>query len=473
MSVRQKDDSFKLPVRYEDTNESKEFKRRLDKFTLETEINPWIAYYPLTTVFYIHLLHKYKMNCLLSSSRTKTFVGFYFSFDLQKQTYEGLDAKHIVEQLFKCIQNGVAIITIPLIINFIENGNHNPHANILIYRKKFNTIEHFEPHGKWFNDNLDMAKLINSAIEDQVNYLNSLIQNKYVNDPTKLKLVKFISAEDSCPVIMGFQDVQHRYTKEGRKDHEDGYCGAWSLFFTELALCNPEIQSKDLMDKMYDRFYNKVTQSYNYKKMGDYFLDIIRGYSRMIHKKVLKVLDVVFGKDYITVGQINDPNLWDTLHSEIGLLVDVEVELLNNPHITRENYYTEIYKDLVDNGWQVKENNEELRDPKPEDLKYGTEWIHPNNRFTEKVEDIKRAKIAKHIMKAIESASLSVQKPPPKPKKPLYINNPQVYDYKKTEKYLKKKRFGLEKFKNLKNDMTNRVIKVKSLFKRFFTKKRK
>ena len=452
---------FKLPDQFDETKESKEFNARLNKITEETGMDAWDGNNMLITLFYIHLLHKYKMNCLLFSKQA--FVGFDFELGIKDQEIiiTGKGSPEMVKQLFKCIENGVPIIIIPLLISYVDdNGIINGHANMLIYRKKFNTIEHFEPHGNWFENNQALAEKINLEIQNQVvEPLNSLIQKK-----NSINFIKLISAEDSCPSIgLGFQTIEERNTEEKRKSHEKGYCAAWSLFFTELALCNPNIQSKDLINKMYDQFYDKETQTYDKKKMGNYFLDMIRGYTRMINRKIIRFLDVLFGKNYVTQ-QIYAGNFWLTLYDEIKLLLEVELELLNKPNITNKVFYTEIFNRMVDDGWKVKGNNGKIRDPNIDDLNYGTKWIHPEEGFDES-DYIKWAKIAKNMEEARES--------PQSQEKELPITIFKVPSKIILGGKTKTGKLHKSSSRKIKNKITNRVKKVKSLFKRFFTKKMK
>lgn len=57
--------------------------------------------------------------------------------------------KNIAEQLASCIKRDPNSIVIPLYLKRPNGG----HANVLIYRRNGNVLEHFEPHGKKYSMN--------------------------------------------------------------------------------------------------------------------------------------------------------------------------------------------------------------------------------------------------------------------------------------------------------------------------------
>jgi hypothetical protein len=150
---------------------------------------------------------------------------------------------NLSELLVDCIVNVKSKIII-LPVQFILPQDQG-HSNILIYRKKLNQIEHFEPHGSTFARN--QSDIYNLRIDRWIRVFVLLLN-------TKLKIIKkpdikYISSSEVCPRIDGLQNLESWSNLTKIADIEPGgYCAAWSLFFTELCLKNPETPSSELMN---------------------------------------------------------------------------------------------------------------------------------------------------------------------------------------------------------------------------------
>lgn len=371
----------------------------------------WNGNQAVSTLFYIYLLKKYKSHCLLYKG--SGLVGFHFKFEEGKSTYQDMLSDEAIALLVQCIRKGVSTIIIPVLLVFAdENDNISGHANVLIYRKEFQTIEHFEPHGKKFNRDTEMTQRIQSAIEDQIQKLNTLLAEQ------QLSSVELITSNYTCPRMYGFQALENIHGKSRRKPHETGggYCVAWSLFFMELALCNPEITSKQLYDRIYALLGKKDD-----RKMGNYFLDIIRGYTRMMNEKIVKILKLLFDKNF-TVKDIHEsPDTWENLKEEISLYAEIELEFMNNPQISTEEYIREWRNQLKAEGWEHVSIDDAMD--------YGTDllfhWhnIHTNETTSTIPVVAKKIDFAMRIEDAMKSSpitSLSPQYGRPTKKRKLF-----------------------------------------------------
>jgi hypothetical protein len=90
------------------------------------------------------------------------------------------------------------------------------------------------------------------------------------------------------------------------------------MFFTELCLANPSIESKKLFEIVFDYFKDKTN-------IEDYLRKVIRGYTFIIDEKVNKYLTIVMGEE-ITTEKINNwYENYDTNHDEI---YNIKVALL-------------------------------------------------------------------------------------------------------------------------------------------------
>nr|QBK91278.1 MAG: regulator of chromosome condensation protein [Pithovirus LCPAC202] len=153
-------------------------------------------------------------------------------------------------------------------INLCDKQCNGAHANFLIYDKKLNEIELFEPHGhQTLFESSDMNLAIKNLFE------NMTIKGK--DSP-----IKYVSPLDFCPKI-SFQSSQN-----APDDKELGTCFAWSIWYVDFRLSNPDIPRKEL-----------INQAMKYLSGPDkgksLFDDFILRYSRDIQKYIFEVAKVL------------------------------------------------------------------------------------------------------------------------------------------------------------------------------------
>jgi ankyrin repeat protein len=166
----------------------------------------------------------------------------------------------IKEEIKKLMKND-KIRFIMMKLSLIPNYN-STHANILIYDKKTNVLERFEPYGP--NEMLD---------ELELNKFLERICKKIFN-----KKIKFISPklfmEDAK-----FQIVSSDSDPDNKKIGDPiGYCLAWCFWYLELRINNPDISSKELVNNAFINILNKQSLDSNQ------VLDYIRNYSHELDK---------------------------------------------------------------------------------------------------------------------------------------------------------------------------------------------
>jgi hypothetical protein len=180
------------------------------------------------------------------------------------------------------------------------------HANLLIYRANTGVMEHFEPHGHEFGGkgSAYVNKTLNGYLEQFVKLINKDIKanNKTLNeDQEKLPKITLIKAHDNCPEIRGVQALEERSViPKNALIEPEGYCEAWSMFFTELCLKNPEMSSREIYTAIMDK-----TQLYDNK--NNYLRNIIRGYTAFINNKIAKHFSRVFDEP-ITSAKLHNIN---------------------------------------------------------------------------------------------------------------------------------------------------------------------
>ena len=325
---------IKLPVPYKETKKISNSLKKIDtklkslKKTGTEKILTFAGSNEVEAMFYLYLFKKYKSNCFLHDKNFgRRILGMSI---LINETYEPQEVKEAQDQLdslskilVDCITNlDTKIIIVPVQLRFSDGGGH---ANVLIYRKKLNQIEHFEPHGRKFSRNEDDVnnKIIEQWMKLFVLKINTRLQ--LIKQPA----VKLIESSEVCPYIDGLQNLEgwsNLTTIAGVEP--PGYCAAWSMFFTELCLKNPEIPSSVLMNYIFNTF-----QSMSNSEKMNYLKKVIRGYSVFINQKINKYFSIFFNCG-LTIQKIKllSPSELKNFRSILRDLIDIEMNLSTNPN---------------------------------------------------------------------------------------------------------------------------------------------
>jgi len=310
----------------------KKINTKLDFFSKTNVIRQWSGYDVIDTLFYLYLFNKYKQNCLIkykgASAKHSLGLELQINKNLSRNEYSVYE-KHLQMvsiKLSECIEKNPDSIIIPL---YLKKSNGGGHANILIYRKKDNVIEHFEPHG---------SKMItrdpqnNQSIETQLNLFIAMLndQLKKNNKPP----VNLVPSNTVCPYIYGLQGLEDKASQKKSDLQGGGYCAAWSMFFTELVLKNPTIPSNELLNIIMNKFDKDI------EKQRTYLRNIIMGYVNLIHNKIEKYFYFITGfknsvdkiNEMVKAGKINN------FIANYNTIINIQTELFNNPSLTKKGY---------------------------------------------------------------------------------------------------------------------------------------
>jgi hypothetical protein len=248
----------------------------------------------LTTISNLYLIKKYNTNCFMYGDRAKdeSFIygGIIFNFQpgqldlpigqIQPDILSQINGNNLfqIQNFLNCVKNNQPVIILPLLLKFSDSEHH---ANMLIYRRELNVIEHFEPHGSSYQ--LDTTygtniTLILQLLVDKINELNNNPKSRFKNIlPNNIRL---IPSNEVCIHGRGLQAIQQQLASfhiEG-----SGYCQIWSLLFAEMALLNPALSSTDILNEIYELL---KTQD------GSVFLsNVIRGYVSMLGDQISLLL---------------------------------------------------------------------------------------------------------------------------------------------------------------------------------------
>ena len=276
----------------------------------------------ISNLFYIYLLNKYRSNCLIYDTADNHINSYGLnSIGLTLRTPNKQERapyhRHlhaVAQQIEDCIiSNNSEVIIIPLWLNITGTR----HTNVLIYRRASNTVEHFEPHGSAFLEH--RKPQINKRIDDALHEFMTILA-------AHLPEVRLVKANEVCVDIPGLQILEGTVDGKARKmkpNEGGGYCTMWSMFFAELALKNPAIPSKELLDII----YAQVMESGDAQK---YLLAVIQGYVYYMSEKLNKYYAILFGKAAIYDDLVSMKHTGD-FYRKMFLLIRIEMRAINSP----------------------------------------------------------------------------------------------------------------------------------------------
>ena len=329
---------IKLPVPYKQPeNVSKSLKKIDDKLkelkkTGTSKILNFAGSREVETMFYLYLFKKYKSNCFLHDNNlNRRFLGMSIFINPEYESKQKMETENqlttLAEQFIICAKKDTKIIIIPVQLIFPGGGGH---ANVLIYRKNLNQIEHFEPHGRKFARNYD--DINNKIIDRWMKYFVSEINIRL--RILKKTEVKLIESSEVCPYMEGLQNLESTSEFIILANVEPaGYCAAWSMFFTELCLKNPDIPSSTLMNYIFN-----TLQSMSNIEKTNYLRSVIRGYAVFVNEKIEKYFSL-FDKSGLTIKKIESfsPKEKRKFFDILKSLVELEMNLATNPLHVQES----------------------------------------------------------------------------------------------------------------------------------------
>jgi hypothetical protein len=268
------------------------------------QVQPFLGQYIIESLFYLYLFNKYKTKCLVASTdaRENMIPDIKIVIDKTAPKFNHERLRDLAKKLVKCISlnEPIIIFQLSLRIEVEVSGQMEGHANLLIYRNNTRQLEHFEPHGssfKGFDENTMI--LVNDVLDKDLDYLVKNMNDELVKkDLLPITLVK---AHEVCPRILGVQVYESRSRLKKLPIEPGGYCAAWSMFFAEMCLKNPEIPSKQIYKAILDERDKQSDYNSKFKKLirgndyNNYFKKIIRGYTCFINNKMAKYFTEILG----------------------------------------------------------------------------------------------------------------------------------------------------------------------------------
>ena len=178
-----------------------------------------------------------------------------------------------------CMKSQSRFIIIPVGIQMNSGG----HANYLLYDKKTNEVERFEPHGSsipygfFYDPDLLDSKL--KIIFEKIN------QN-----------IKYFRPKDFLPKI-GFQKFDSFESYCSKISDPDGFCAVWVIWYIDYRLKYYDIDRKKLVKIMIKQL----------KENNISFKNIIRNYSQ----NIISLRDEILNKENIDINDWENNNITD------------------------------------------------------------------------------------------------------------------------------------------------------------------
>ena len=315
--------SIKLP---EPIKVSKLITNQLDELERKGEsIVSFCGYANIETIFYLHLIKKYKSKCVSKKTgyfdKSDTLLGMSISMSAKLTPIDELLMKEefvdLGKTLTRCIKKGEETIIIPLRYCCVKLSGH---SNVLIYRRRTNTIEHFEPHG----GEIDLGKKMQENLEKRINFFIKIFNAELKKN--NIHEVSYVPATSVCPYLEGLQSLENNSLLKKSKGEPGGYCSVWSMFFAELCLKNPDKSSEEILENIYNYLTTKESAESYLKKVirgyTGYLVEAVNTYLKIFFKPTYTILDVIGFS-----GKVSNKK-YVIMIDAIRILVELESEIL-------------------------------------------------------------------------------------------------------------------------------------------------
>nr|QBK84536.1 MAG: protein of unknown function DUF917 [Pithovirus LCDPAC01] len=234
-----------------------------------------------------YLTRKHKNQCVMMIVAVSQITKDV-NFQPMITTYKHTDRKtNIIQTVDENFWRGIneckskRFVIFPLTLrNYIDGEFNRAHLNFLVYDRKAKELERFEPHGY-------------SNVSDATNLFDETFPEQFKKHIGKESLTKYYSPEKFC-YLTQFQGIE----QEGKKAKGDpvGFCAAWSLWWGDVRLSNPNIPRRHLIE---------------YAHMGIIdFKKFIRSYAEYIYR----IFEAIDGKNVTQRDKIIDEILSKEFH---------------------------------------------------------------------------------------------------------------------------------------------------------------
>jgi hypothetical protein len=223
---------------------------------------PWICIVQLLMLNAKHqdscIFLPFEINPLSIHIKHKSVSFFSLTWDASLNALyppSMLSLKKFINMLRECSENNEGkYVVIPLLL---ENGSQpSGHFNVLIYDKEEKSVERYEPNG--------MITPAGYNTEEMDKKIVKFLSHVFLHDYRKE--ITYYKPEAFCP-RKGVQYLEHM----SRKDLEHlpfvikrGTCSLWSIVYADERLSNPDLNRKQIHDKILSNIQNQNTNMYDF-----------------------------------------------------------------------------------------------------------------------------------------------------------------------------------------------------------------
>ena len=289
----------------------------------------------ISYVNYIDTIFKKQNVCTIKLNEIN---NYFVNVNISDLTFSV--SQQLENYLNACKQNKkIQFYIIPIALLFPNTFESNEldiytsgHSNVVIIDTINGVIEYFEPHGINYQGNQVMYNtqlIIQTVISQILPLFSPKYNNKYI----------FENVFASCPYF-GIQT-------------DDSFCLAWSLFYTELRILNPQHTSQDIINDLskWDRNY---TLDY-IKKYISYIQDKSVYRKNIIYNSVTTIKigdkDINYPPSYFKPLELNNVVETKSLITRINVLLYQYIKINNNLQTSKNlnldsSYITNLNKKL-------------------------------------------------------------------------------------------------------------------------------
>lgn len=220
-------------------------------------------------------------------------VPYLIVWRSRDQYYINKDLDYYLQKCLTC--DSVRYIFFKLTQVASSSGTH---ANIIIYDKETGILDRFEPYG--VIPHLESDKL-DEMIEDKI---GSIIKKHLKKTKSSAKF-KYLRPKDYINGI-GFQTISNDIETSVKKlGDPHGYCLAWTYWYLEMRLNNPDMSPKDIIKKATSSIIQDNTNKKNGKdKTNSVFIDFIRDYASKLDE---------MKNDYLRKAGISEEHIYNII----------------------------------------------------------------------------------------------------------------------------------------------------------------
>jgi len=323
------------------------------------------------TLFYLYLFKKYKTTCTIKERGRDAPDIIIHVYKNEHDELNDLLRKNFIEQMVKCIKKDDPFIIIPLNLEIERDLKNTAHENLLIYRSNTRELEHFEPHGfQYMGADPDRVnRVVNKFLSLSVDGINAQLNKSGLPD------IKLIKASEVCPSSRsGVQYREENSTLPRGAIEPNGYCAAWSMFFAEMCLKNPEIPSRQINDAILNE---------NLLHNDNYLRRVIRGYTSLINNKMAKYFSEIFDEEITSEKLINYnqqkevTDQYINFRNNISAIMQKEINPASRPKSVAAKKYSKFNKTI-----KIDTSSSELSEGEKEKRKNKTKTSKPRNTKT-------------------------------------------------------------------------------------------